>query len=113
MSESDLIPTHILLDFRQGKYAYRLLSFPNSIPIKAILPIILRIGDGYAQPKDQPEGDGIWATHQKVKSYGQYLARQVLLGFCVDLANGVEPVRNLEYEVFLGKISIQGPKVAV
>lgn len=64
MCESGLIPAHIILDFRQRKYAYRLLSLPDSISTKGILPITLRIGDDHAQPKDQPEGDGIWATHQ-------------------------------------------------
>ncbi len=113
MSESGLILAHILLGFRQRKYAYRLLSLPDSIPTKAILTITLRIGDGHAQPEDQPESDGIWATQQKVKSYGQHLARQVTVGFCVDPADGVEPVRNLEHEEFLGKISIQEPKAAV
>ena len=52
MSESGLIPAYILLDFWQPQYAYRLLSLPESISTKAILPIILRIGDGNAQPED-------------------------------------------------------------
>ncbi len=92
MSESRLILALIFVDFWQRKYAYRLLSLPESIPTKAILPINLQIGDGNAQPKDQPEDDGIWATHQKVKNYGQHLARQVSVGFCIDPADGVEPV---------------------
>ena len=96
MSESDLITAHILLDFRQRKYAYRLVSLPDSIPTKVILPVILRTGDKHAQLEDQPKDDGIWATIQKVQSYGQHLARQVIVRFCVDPADRVESVGNLE-----------------
>lgn len=55
MSESGLIPAHIMLGSRQRKYTYRLLSLPESISTKAILPVTLRIGDGNAQPEDYPE----------------------------------------------------------
>lgn len=41
MSEAGLIPAHIMLDFRQRKYAYSLLSLPEFIPTKAILPVTL------------------------------------------------------------------------
>ena len=112
-SESGLIPAHILLDFRQRKYAYRLLSLPDSISTKVILLITLRTGDEHARFEDQPEGDGIWASHQKVKSYGQHLACQVTVGFCVDPADRVKLVGNLEQEKFLGKISIREPKAAI
>ncbi len=77
MCESGLIPAHIMLDFRQRIYAYRLLSLPESIPTKDILPITLRRGDGNAQPEDQPELDSIWASDQHITTYGQQLARQV------------------------------------
>ena len=33
--------------------------------------------------------------------------------FCIDLANGIEPVKNLEHKKFPGKISIQKQKRAV
>ena len=46
MNESGLVPAHIMLDFRQRMYAYRLLSLPDSIPTKDVLPITLQIGDG-------------------------------------------------------------------
>ena len=59
MSESGLTPAHIMLDFRQRMYAYRLLSLPDSMPTKDILPVTLRVGDGNAQPEDQPELDSI------------------------------------------------------
>ena len=45
-------PAYILLDSRQRAYAHRLLSLPDSIPTKDILPITLRTGDGNAQPGD-------------------------------------------------------------
>lgn len=77
MSESGLVPARMMLDYRQQKYALRLLTLPDGHLAKDILPITLRIGDGNAQPGDQPVGDAIWASHQKVKNYGQHLARQV------------------------------------
>ncbi len=80
MSESGLIPAHILLDFRQHKYAYRLLSLPDSIPTKDILPITLRRGDGHTQPEDQPEHDSAWAGNGPIATYSQRLARQVSIG---------------------------------
>ncbi len=45
IDESGLIPAHVLLDFRQRNYAYRLLSLPDSIPTKDFLLITLRVGD--------------------------------------------------------------------
>lgn len=70
MSESGLPPAHVLLDFRQHAYAHRILSLPNSIPTKDILPITLQEGDGHAQPKDLPEGDSMWSTTQRIRTYG-------------------------------------------
>ena len=66
-----------------------------------------------AQPEDLPEDDGIWASHQKIKTYGQHLARQVSVQFCIDPADGVEPVVNLRDEKFVGKFSIHEPTVAI
>ena len=95
-----------MLDYRQRKYAHRLLTLPDSHPTKDILLITLRVGDGNAQPEEQPEGDGIWSTNQKVKNYGQHLARQVSTRFCIYPAEGVEPVMNLKYEEFPGRIIV-------
>lgn len=50
MSSLGLLPAYILLDSRQRVYAHRLLSLPDSIPTKDILPITLRTGDENAQP---------------------------------------------------------------
>ncbi len=79
MSESRLILTHVLFDYRQRNYTYSLLSFPNSIPTKDILLIILRIGDENAQPEDQPDHDFSLARDQYIRTYGQRFARQVLV----------------------------------
>ncbi len=106
MSESGLIPAHILLDCRQRMYAHRILSLPDSIPIKDIPPISLRIGDGNAQPEDLSEGDSIWATTQRIRTYGQHLAGQVSVGFSIDPAEGVEPVLAMPSQVFPGKFII-------
>lgn len=113
MSKSGLIPAKMMLDYRQRKYALWLLTLPDDHLVKNILPIMLRIGDENAQPKNLPEDDGIWANHQKVRTYGQHLARQVSVQFCIDPANGVKPVINLRDEKFVGKISIQEPTVAI
>ena len=92
MSEAGLLPAHVLMDFRQRTYAHRALSLPNSISTKDILPITLREGDGHAQPEDLPEGDSIWSTTQRIRTYGQHLARQISVGFRIDPAEGVEPI---------------------
>ena len=63
MSESGLMPAHILLDFRQRKYACHILSLPDSISTKEIFPITLQVGDRNAQPEDLPEDDSIWASN--------------------------------------------------
>ena len=62
-SESGLIPAHILLDFWQHQYVYHFLSLLESISIKVILPINLQIKDRNAQPKNELENNGSWATH--------------------------------------------------
>lgn len=113
MSESGLIPALILLDYRQRKYAYRLLTLPDGNPAKEMLPITLRLGDGDAQPGELPEDDGIWAQNQKVRNYGQYLAQQVSVDFCIDPAYGVEPVIHQIPTEFPGKIIIQETKTAI
>ncbi len=113
MSESGLVPAHILLDFQQRKYAYRLLSLPDSIPTKAILPITLRIGDGNAQPDDQPEQDSIWASNERVVTYGQQLIRQVSINFTIDLAEGTEPIQAVPNSFFPGKLMIEDRSKAI
>lgn len=50
MGEAGLILAQILLDYRQRKYAYQLLTLPDKNPTKSVLPITLRLGDGNAQP---------------------------------------------------------------
>ncbi len=113
MSESGLLPAHVLLDFRQRKYAYRILSLPDSIPTKDILPFTLRIGDGNAQPEDVSEYDSIWLTAQRIKNYGQHLAQQVSVGFSIDPAEGVEPISAMPAQVFPGQIFIEEKNRAV
>ncbi len=97
----------LMLDFRQRMYAYRLLSLPESIPTKDILPITLRIGDGNAQPEDQPELDSIWASNQHITTYGQQLARQVSVRFSIDSAERTEPIWTIPSSVFPGELIIE------
>lgn len=73
----------------------------------------MRAGDGSAQPGELPENDEIWSFNQRVRTYGEHLARQVSVGFSIDLAEGVEPVIHLKPVEFLGKVIIQEPKVAI
>ena len=113
MNESGIISAHILLDFRQRKYAYRLLSLPDSRPTKDILPIILRIGDGNTQPEDQPEHDSVWASNEPIATYGQQLARQVSIGFTIDPAEGIEPVRATSSSIFPGELIIEDRNRAI
>ena len=108
ISESGLTPAHILLDFRQRKYAHRILSLPNSIPTKEILPITLRIGDGNAQPNEQPEKDAIWASNERITTYGQRLARQISIKGCIGPAEGAEPVVTSSRLTFPGKLIVEG-----
>ena len=70
IGESGLMPAHILLDFRQRKYACRIFSLPNSIPTKEILPITLLVGDRNAQPKHLSKDDLTWASNQRITIYG-------------------------------------------
>ena len=113
MSESGLLPAHVLLDFRQRAYAHRILSLPNSIPTKDILPITLREGDGHTQPEDLPECDSIWSTTQRIRTYGQHLARRISLGFCIDPAEGVEPILAIPVQVFPGKVFMEDRNRAI
>ncbi len=113
MSESGLIPAHILLDFRQRKYAYHLLSLLDSIPTKDILPITLRIGDGHTQPEDQPEHDSAWAGNEPIATYSQRLAWQVSIGFTIDTAKRTEPVWAAPHSVFPGELIIEDRKSAI
>lgn len=103
----------MMLDYRQQKYALRLRTLPNNHLAKNILSIILRIDDENVQPKEFPEDDKISASDQKVRTYRPYLACQVSVQFCIDLADGVKPVINLKNKKFVDKISIQKPRVAI
>lgn len=113
MSEAGLIPAEIMLDYRQRRYAHRLLTLPDGHPTKDILPVSLRLGDGSVQPGELPENDEIWSLNQKVRTFGQQLAQQVSVDFSIDLAEGVEPVIQFKPAEFSGRIIIQEPKLAI
>lgn len=112
-SESGLIPAHIILDFPQRMYAYRLLSLPDLISTNDILPITLRIGDGNAQQEDQPELDFIWAINQYIITYGQQLAHQVSVRFSIDPVEGSEPIWTTPSFVFTEKLIIEYKNKAI
>lgn len=106
MSESELTPAHILLDFWQRRYAYQILSLPDNVPTKSILPHTLRVGDGNDQPREQPEDDLHWIKGRRIRTYGQYLARQVSVNFSINPAEGVEPILEASTATFPGSIVI-------
>ncbi len=97
VSESGRISANILLDFRERRHAYRILGLSDLVTTKEILPVTLREGDGNAQPGDQPESDSIWATSQRIKTYGQHLARMVSVGSSIDPAEGTEPISTASF----------------
>ena len=113
ISESGLIPAHVLLDFRQRKYAHRILSLPDSISTKDILPITLRIWDENAQPNEQPEKDAIWASNERITTYSQRLARLISVKGCIDPAEGTEPILASPRLVFPGKLIVEGRDKAI
>lgn len=102
----------IMLDYRQRKYVYRLLTLTDGLPIKGLLPITLRARDGSAQLGEQQKHDGIWFNGRKVRNYGSISCP---IGVClgIDHAEGVEPVINLKQTEFPGESIIQGSRTAV
>lgn len=74
---------------------------------KNIFLITLQIGDGNAQPKELPEFDIIWSTNQQISMYGQYLAKQVLVGYTNNLVEEAEPIVAIPENVFLRKIFVK------
>lgn len=97
---------NILPNYRQRKYAYRLLTLPHGHPTKEILPITLRAGDDSTQPGKLQENDEIWASGQKVRTYVLRLAQQAPIRSSIDLVDGVEPVVHQKSFEFPGEIII-------
>ena len=83
------------------------------MPTKNILPITLRIGDGNAQPEDQPEHDSAWASNGPIATYSQRLARQVSIRFTLDPAEGTEPAWAIPNSVFAGELVIEDRNRAI
>ena len=114
LTEAGLVPAQVLLNNRQRMYTYRLLSLPEDHPVKNILPISFRKGDGDTQPGDQPEDTLLWAEEGKANTYGQWLARQIFLTKCVDPTYGVEPVERIwRLNQIPGQVVIRPAKRAI
>lgn len=94
LSEAGLVPAKILLDSRQKKYAYRLLTLPDQHPAKNILLISMGEGDGNSQPGEQPDNTLMWIESAKPPLLGHRLARQLALDNSIDPAEGIELVEN-------------------
>ena len=66
------------------------------------------------QPEDLPEYDLVWTTNQRIRNYGQHLARQVSVRFSIDPAEGVEPIlANMPAQYFPGKIFMEEKSRAI
>lgn len=102
-----------LLDFQQRIYTHQILSLPNSILTKNILAITYQTGDGNAQLDDLPECDSTWSTTRRIKTYGQYLVWQVLVGFSIDPEEELKPISAMLLYVFLGKVFIEKKSRAI
>ncbi len=83
---------HLIIRLKASQSLRAVLALPDSISTKEILPITLRVGDGDAQPGDQPEQVSVWAIIQRVKIDGQHLTQQVSVGSSVELAEGTGPI---------------------
>lgn len=79
LCEAGLVPASTLLNDRQRRYAYRLLSLPDQHLAKNILPISLRKGDGDFQPGELPENNMMWTENARPTLYGQWLAWQITI----------------------------------
>ena len=114
MNNSGLLPAYILLDFRQRAYAHRILSLFDSIPTKDILSVTFRTRDGNMQSEDLPEYDLVWTTNQRIRNYGQHLARQFSVRFNINPAEGVELIlANMPAQYFPGKIFMEEKSRAI
>ena len=71
------------------------------------------MGDGDAQPEDQPEEDLIWSSNRRIIVYGQRLARQVSVNFSIDPAKGTEPIQAMSTLSFPGKLFIEDRNNAI
>lgn len=74
---------------------------------RGILPATLRESDGNAQPGDQPKSHIIWSTIQRIKTYGQHLARMVSVGSSFGPAEGTEPSSTALTRCFPGKLIVE------
>ena len=114
INNSGLLPAYILLDSRQRAYTYRILSLPNSIPTKDILPVTFRTGDGNMQPEDLPEYDLVLTTNQWIRNYRQHLARQVSVRFSIDSSERVRPIlANISAQYYLREIFMEEKSRAI
>lgn len=71
------------------------------------------MGDENGQPGEQPEDDLHWITVQRIRTYGQHLARQVSVNYSIDSADGVEPISETSTATFPGKIVVEEKNQAI
>ena len=114
LSEAGLIPARILLDLRQKRYTYRLLTLSDGHPTKGILPVSMREGDGSSQPGEQPKNTLMWVENARPTLLGQLLAWRLAFDQSMDPADGVEPMEESGLPAsFAGDIIIEGKEKAI
>lgn len=59
MSKSGLVSARMMLDYRQRKYTFQLLTLPDDYLSKNILSIMLKVGERNLLPEDLLEHDWI------------------------------------------------------
>lgn len=95
LCKAGLIPTSILLDYRQRHNIHRLLSLCNAYLTKKILPISLRKGYKGFQLREVLENTLLWPENARPTLYWQWLALQNTTNHAIDPVRGIEPVTNL------------------
>ena len=84
------------------------------IPIKDICLITFQSKNRHAQPENLPKNDLVWTSNQRIRIYGQYFARQVLIRFSINPAEVVELIiANMPMQYFSGKIFIEEKRKAI
>ena len=113
--EANLRNVKVILNSRQRKFSARLATLPDENPVKNILPVTFRNGDGSAQPMEQPIGDTDWTRRGKRegKQLGIRLARSIATVAEVDPAEGIEAIRQVALGTFPGTVIISPKEQAL
>lgn len=95
-----------LLNTRQSRFRFRLLTVARSQPSRDILLVTLREGDDQAQSGELPEGDDncAWPPQRAQKTLKPRLCWTIMEGSGIDTTLGTEHTEWVEPEAFRGSI---------